>query len=79
MSKNEHFSRFSNPLNGVNYVPKVIAYVPNVYRIFFGNPHIRGSKIGPKMLKNEHFSRFSNPLYRANYMPIGFPHDPLVY
>ena len=36
MSKNEHFSRFSNPSNGAKYVPNVIAHIPKVYWIFLG-------------------------------------------
>ena len=31
MTKNEHFSRFSNPLNGTKYVPNVIAHIPKDY------------------------------------------------
>ena len=34
--KKVYFSKFSNPLFGLNYVPMTIAQVPKVYWIFFG-------------------------------------------
>ena len=34
--KNVQFSRFSNPLNQIQFMPKVIAHVPKVYLIFLG-------------------------------------------
>ena len=68
---------FPSKLNQ-NYVHSNCSCTKSLLK-FFGNPHLRGSKIGLKTDKMVHFMIFSKSLNGTKYVPYTILHIPKVY